>query len=65
MVNSSGEPAVSAEEIERITAEITLGVGKQQSSVFMTSELSEVWDQIARQVADIKARGRVVEISFD
>ena len=65
MVSSPGETSVTVEVIERITTEITLGVSKKQSSVFMTSELSEIWDRIARQVADIKARGRVVEVSFD
>jgi acyl-CoA reductase-like NAD-dependent aldehyde dehydrogenase len=55
----------TAKEVERMTVEITLGVPKEESSIVMTVALSELWDRIAAQVADIRARGRIVDAPFE
>lgn len=56
---------ITAKDLERMTTEITLGVPKAESSLVMTQELSRWWDRLARQVADIKERGREVDAPFE
>jgi hypothetical protein len=52
----------SANDVSRITAEIANGVLKQDSTVTLTDELSALWDQIEMEIAEIRARGLIVEI---
>jgi hypothetical protein len=51
-----------AEIVERMYAEIVLGVEKSQSTIEMDSELSALWDQIASEVAQMKAEGKGFKI---
>ena len=39
-----------SKSVERMYAEIVLGIDKSQSTVEMDAELSGLWDQIAREV---------------
>ena len=59
-----GEHMVPVEDLERMTIEITLGWswGDPRTRVPDTSEHREKWERLVKQVADIKARGRIVDL---
>lgn len=54
--------AVSSRIVERIYTEIVLNVAKKDSTVDMTNEVSALWDEIAAEVAQMKADGKDFEI---
>ena len=51
-----------SKSVERMYAEIVLGIDKSQSTVEMDAELSGLWDQIAREVKQMKAAGKGFDI---
>lgn len=51
-----------SKSVERMYAEIVLGIDKSQSTVEMDEELSGLWDQIAREVEQMKAEGKGFDI---
>ena len=51
-----------SKSVERMYAEIVLGIDKSQSTVKMDAELSGLWDQIAREVEQMKAEGKGFDI---
>ena len=51
-----------SKSVERMYAEIVLGIDKSQSTVEMDAELSGLWDQIAREVQQMKAEGKGFDI---
>lgn len=59
-----GGDMVPVEDLERMTVEITLGWqwGDPRTRVPDTPEHREKWERLAQQVADITARGNIVEI---
>ena len=62
-----GKDMVPVEDLERMTIEITLGWewGDPRSRVPNTPEHREKWARLAKQVADITARGRIVDLPGD
>lgn len=60
---NEGGDMVPSDDLERMTVEITLGWswGDPRSRVPNTPEHRQAWDRLARQVADIAARGNIVE----
>lgn len=59
-----GENMVPVDDLERMTIEITLGWkwGDPRTRVPDTPEHREKWERLVQQVADITARGHIVEI---
>lgn len=55
---------VPVEDLERMTIEIALGWswGDSRSRVPDTPEHREKWERLVKQVADIKTRGRIVDL---
>lgn len=53
------------EELNMMIQEITMDVPKAQSKIIRTLEHAEIWDKLAVEIADIKARGNEVDIPFE
>jgi hypothetical protein len=51
-----------SKSVERMYTEIVLGISKSQSTVEMDSELSALWDQIVREVKQMRSEGKGFEI---
>ena len=62
-----GDHMVPVEDLERMTIEITLGWswGDPRTRVPDTPEHREKWERLAKQVADITARGYIVDLPGD
>lgn len=52
----------NSRSVERMYTEIVLGINKSQSTVKMDAELSSLWDQISREVRQMKAEGKGFDI---
>jgi len=51
-----------SKSVERMYTEIVLGISKSQSTVEMNDELSSLWNQIAREVKQMKSEGKGFDI---
>jgi predicted ABC-type ATPase len=58
------ESWLTAEEVARITADVTMGVPKEQSQVPLTGEAEEVWDALAAEIGAL-GEGMVVESDIE
>lgn len=53
---------LTAEEIERMSVEITLGLRKLDSTVAMTEQASRMWDVLEKEIANMKKMGMMISI---
>lgn len=53
--------AATSEQLERMVTEITLGIDKRDSLIPMTPSISETWDQLEREIREIRAQGLIVD----
>ncbi len=53
--------ALSGDQIERMVVEITLGMSKGESLIQMTTDASEMWDQLEAEIRELKAKGMIVD----
>ena len=56
---------MTAEELNMMIQEITVGVTKADSLVIRSGEDAALWDTLAADIAEIKARGHIVDIPFE
>ena len=50
----------TSEQLERMVTEITLGFDKRDSVIPMTPLIAAEWDQLEREIREIRAQGFVV-----
>lgn len=53
------------DEMNMMIQEITMGIPKAQSLIIRSRADGEIWDALAAEIADIKARGNEVDIPFE
>lgn len=67
LIYEEQDDMVPYDDVQRMSIEITLGWGWQdpRTQIPDTVEHRAAWDRLTQQVADIKARGNIVEIPND
>jgi hypothetical protein len=55
---------MTAEEVNMMIQEITLGIPKSESLVLHTPADSDMWDRLSVEIANIKARGHEIDLPF-
>ena len=53
------------DEMNMMIQEITMGIPKAQSLIIRSRADADIWDTLAGEIADIKARGNEVDIPFE
>lgn len=56
---------MDSKKMELMIQQITTGLPKSQTKLISTAEESEAWDTLEIQIAEIKAKGWIVDIAYD
>ena len=56
---------MNSEKMDYMIQEITMNMPKQATALITNAEESEMWDKLSDQIAEIKAKGYIVDLVSD